>query len=204
LIPQITIGDILESDIQILPDGKVKLAEKTWIWVHANLEGNKAKIDFPVIFCSEASRWLEEFLNMRIQKGEKINVRTPLMPVHSRGNLELGAIIIILNEHNGALSSTVATIREDFGIVKPAPASWLERWMTWNKHFHRILDDLMKKGIVEKFKKRKVWHFKLRKGYHIEWTYTEFACYDDSIRITITKDKCLIEEHPFHKQEFER
>jgi hypothetical protein len=87
LIPQLTVGDILESDITFLPDGKVKLNEKTWIWVRANLEGNKARIDFPVIFCSEASRWLEEFLNMRIQKGEKINVQTPLMPVKSYGNL---------------------------------------------------------------------------------------------------------------------
>jgi len=81
IIPQLKVGNIRKKDIKFNADGTVKLAPKTWIWIWREYEGNKARIDFPIILTDEQRKWLEDHLNQRIRYGEVINDDTQLLAI---------------------------------------------------------------------------------------------------------------------------
>lgn len=83
LIPQLLIEDISPRDIKLKGD-TIELAEKAWIWVKREYDGNKANIDFPILTTAEESIWLQEYLNRRIRNGEKLTSRSQIVLVKNK------------------------------------------------------------------------------------------------------------------------
>ena len=87
LIPQLLMEDFYREDFEN-NDNSVKLARNTWIWVKREYEGNKGNIDFPIILTAEETAWLEQYLNNRIRKGEKLTPKSRIVLAENKRQVD--------------------------------------------------------------------------------------------------------------------